>query len=57
MHNVYAHKHLVTDYTHCDCKNMVSCVYRPSAESNAVANCASAVTQSSGSSDSVTVHL
>jgi len=57
MHNVYAYKHFVTNYTHCDCKNMASCVYRPSGESNAVGNCASAVTQSTGSPDSVTVHL
>jgi hypothetical protein len=38
-------------------KNMGSCVYRPSAESNAVGNCASAVTHRHGSLDSVTVHL
>jgi hypothetical protein len=36
---------------------MVSCVHRPSVGSNAVGNCASAVTHSNGSLDSVTVHL
>ena len=47
----------MTNYTHCDCKKKGSCVYRPSAESNAVGNSASAVTHRNGSLDSVTVYL
>jgi len=54
---VYAHKHSVINYTRCDCKSRDSCVYRPSAESNAVGNSASAVTHRNGSLDSVTVHF